>query len=77
LIRVLLMQPHVILFDEPTSALDPQSAAAVEALVMNWFNAASQQRAYVWVSHDHAQAQRMSSRQLTLQHGTLLAEYRT
>jgi ABC-type polar amino acid transport system ATPase subunit len=31
LIRVLLMQPHVILFDEPTSALDPQSAAAVEA----------------------------------------------
>jgi putative ABC transport system ATP-binding protein len=44
---------------------------------MNWFNAASQQRAYVWVSHDHAQAQRMSSRQLTLQHGTLLAEYRT
>nr|WP_317135387.1 ATP-binding cassette domain-containing protein [Pseudomonas oryziphila] len=77
LIRVLLMQPQVILFDEPTSALDPQSAAAVETLVMNWFNAANQQRAYVWVSHDHAQAQRMSSRQLTLQQGTLLAEYRT
>lgn len=77
LIRVLLMQPQVILFDEPTSALDPQSAAAVEALVMNWFNAANQARAYIWVSHDHAQAQRMSGRQLTMQQGTLLAEYRT
>lgn len=77
LIRVLLMQPQVILFDEPTSALDPHSAAAVETLVMNWFNAARQARAYVWVSHDHEQAQRMSSRQLTMQQGTLLAEYRT
>lgn len=71
LIRVLLLEPQVILFDEPTAALDPHSAAAVEGLVMNWFDAAAQARAYVWVSHDGEQALRMSSRQMTLQQGVL------
>lgn len=74
LIRVLLLAPQVILFDEPTAALDPHSAVAVEGLVSNWFNASASTRAYVWVSHDHEQAQRMSTRQLGMQQGVLIAE---
>ncbi|HDS1771304.1 ATP-binding cassette domain-containing protein [Pseudomonas aeruginosa] len=74
LIRVLLLEPQVILFDEPTSALDPDSAASVEGLVMHWFEAAVQSHAYAWVSHDQEQALRMSSRQLKMQQGVLQAE---
>ena len=71
LIRVLLLEPQVILFDEPTSALDPRSAAAVERLVMNWFNTARHSRAYIWVSHDREQALRMCTRQMSMRQGVL------
>jgi putative ABC transport system ATP-binding protein len=62
----------VLLLDEPTSALDPQSVAAAEALVMNWLEEAPDSRAFLWITHDHAQAQRISTRTLTMHQGTLL-----
>lgn len=68
LIRVLQLQPEVMLFDEPTAALDPQSAEAVERLVLDWSTAA---RAFIWVTHDPDQARRMGNRHLTLQQGVL------
>ncbi|WP_256601782.1 MULTISPECIES: ATP-binding cassette domain-containing protein [unclassified Pseudomonas] len=71
LVRTLQLEPRVLLFDEPTSALDPQSAAAVEALVLHWFQADAGARAYVWVSHDPEQAERMSTRHLTMAKGAL------
>ncbi|MFY1667714.1 ABC transporter ATP-binding protein [Pseudomonas sp. Pseu.R1] len=71
LVRTLQLAPQVMLFDEPTSALDPQSAAAVEALVLHWFNAGAGSRAYVWVSHDPEQARRISTRHLTMNKGVL------
>gem|GEM_PF-97331 len=74
LVRTLQLEPQVMLFDEPTSALDPQSAAAVEALVLHWFNAGAGSRAYVWISHDPEQARRMSTRRLTMNNGVLDAE---
>lgn len=74
LVRTLQLEPQVMLFDEPTSALDTASAAAVEALVLHWFNAGSGTRAYIWVSHDPEQARRMSTRHLTMNKGELLGD---
>lgn len=72
LVRVLLLAPRVLLLDEPTSALDPQSVAAVEALVTDWFTQAPETRAYIWVTHDPEQARRMGNRHLTMAQGALL-----
>ena len=72
LVRVLLLAPRVLLLDEPTSALDPQSVAAVEALVTDWFTQAPETRAYIWVTHDPEQARRMGNRHLTMARGALL-----
>jgi len=72
LVRALLLAPQVLLLDEPTSALDPQSVAAVETLVMNWLDASPDARAFLWITHDHAQARRVSTRTLTMDQGTLL-----
>ncbi len=69
LLRVLQLEPDVLLLDEPTSALDPESAQAIEALVQAWFEAAPEARAYVWVSHDPAQAARVGSRHVTMRDG--------
>ncbi|MDJ0872675.1 MAG: ABC transporter ATP-binding protein [Gammaproteobacteria bacterium] len=69
LVRLLCNQPGVLLLDEPTANLDPKNVERVEALV------ARQQRehgtAVLWVSHDPAQVERVSSRQLRLTGGRL------
>ncbi len=72
LVRTLQLSPQAILLDEPTAALDPQSATAVESLVTRWFTAGSGSRAYIWVSHDHDQAHRMSTLRLTMDKGALM-----
>lgn len=72
LIRVLQLDPDALLLDEPTASLDPGSAADIEALVTAWFHGDPKaSRAYVWVSHDHLQAERMSTHQLTMRAGAL------
>ena len=77
LIRVLQLQPDVLLLDEPTASLDPESSREIESLVSAWFSGAKQDdRAFIWISHDQEQAQRMSERRLTMQAGTL-SEYTT
>ncbi|WP_219824744.1 MULTISPECIES: ABC transporter ATP-binding protein [Pseudomonas] len=72
LVRALLLAPQVLLLDEPTSALDPQSVATVETLVMNWLDESPDARAFLWITHDHAQARRVSTRTLTMDQGNLL-----
>ena len=68
LARALAVGPAVLLADEPTSALDPHSAAAVEA-ALNDLTAAG--TTVVLVSHNAAQARRLASEVLVLDHGRL------
>jgi putative ABC transport system ATP-binding protein len=74
LIRSIQLDPQVILLDEPTAALDPQSSRDVETLVNTWFESGDAgTRAYIWVSHDEDQAQRMSNIRLEMHAGVLTA----
>ncbi|KVN32889.1 ABC transporter ATP-binding protein [Burkholderia pyrrocinia] len=73
LLRVLQLDPDVLLLDEPTSALDPESARAIEALVGAWFDAAPDARASMWISHDPAQAARIGTSRMTMRAGVLSA----
>jgi putative ABC transport system ATP-binding protein len=59
LVRTLQTGPTVLLLDEPTAALDPASARAVEALLQHWFARAPERHAWVWITHDPAQAARI------------------
>ena len=71
LIRVLQLEPEVLLLDEPTSSLDPDAVRAIETLVDEWFGADQATRACIWVTHDPAQAARVGHRQLTMRSGHL------
>ncbi|MBE9034035.1 ABC transporter ATP-binding protein [aff. Roholtiella sp. LEGE 12411] len=65
-LRALQLSPLVLLLDEPTASLDVATANCLEALVAAW-QKEDTQRAYLWTSHDSAQLQRITHRQINLE----------
>lgn len=74
LVRTLQTRPTVLLLDEPTAALDPASARAVESLLQHWFAQAPDRHAWIWVTHDPAQAGRIGHQQWRMAAGHLDTE---
>ncbi|HYB09057.1 MAG TPA: ATP-binding cassette domain-containing protein [Alphaproteobacteria bacterium] len=66
LLRALSLTPRALLLDEPTSGLDPDATAAVEGHLRSEL---ARGTAILMVSHDAAQAERLSSRRLRVEAG--------
>ncbi len=65
--RSLANSPIVLLLDEPTSALDDRAKAGIEALIRDII--LDQHLTCVIVTHDIAQAARMATRAMVIEHG--------
>jgi putative ABC transport system ATP-binding protein len=65
--RALANQPEVLLLDEPTSALDDLSKQEIEHLLVSLVR--ERNMTCVWVTHDVAQARRISDMVLKLEAG--------
>jgi UDP-glucose/iron transport system ATP-binding protein len=74
LLRALQLDPQVLLLDEPTAALDRHTATLAEELLSEWLADPTHERAYVWVSHDTQQTERMCERMIRLLSGSLLSD---
>lgn len=70
LIRVLQLDPLILLLDEPTAALDHDTTLAVEAVLQNWLTADAS-RALIMVTHSATQAARIGRRRLHIEAGRL------
>ena len=68
LARTLAVNPDVLLLDEPTSSLDPVATESIEALIRTLIPAIT----VVIVTHNLAQAQRISDRTMFLHAGHLV-----
>ncbi len=71
LLRAMVQNPRVLLLDEPTSALDPEATAKVESLLHEKIAAGV---IVLLVTHDVAQAKRMSERRYQMRDGVLSEE---
>jgi len=69
LARALALQPAVLLLDEPTAALDERSRDAVERTLIDLRDRLSV--VLIIVTHDPAQARRLSDRIVTLENGRI------
>lgn len=54
LLRILQLNPPVLLLDEPTASLDESSARGVQKLVNQW-QLSNPDAAYIWISHSEQQ----------------------
>jgi len=74
IVRVLQLDPTMLLLDEPTAALDGTAVEAIERLVSEWHEQAGAGRAFIWVTHDAQQAIRVAKRTLSMNAGRLVVE---
>ena len=68
LARALALEPEVLLLDEPTASLDAAATDAVEDALRNLHGVS-----LVLVTHDRAQAGRLTERAITLEGGSVAA----
>jgi putative ABC transport system ATP-binding protein len=74
LVRTIQLSPNVLLLDEPTASLDPKATLAVEALIVSWALEQPDDRAFLWVSHDQEQANRVARRELRIEAGRVVPQ---
>ena len=72
LLRAIQLDPALLLLDEPTAALDSRTSRAAEQLLVGWIDESPHRRAFVWVSHDAAQAERFVQRSLCVEGGRVV-----
>lgn len=69
-LRLLQLQPQVLLLDEPTAALDADTANNLIQLLMHWLQA-EPHRAMLWVTHDTQTILPFANEHWNMQAGTL------
>ena len=69
LVRVLLVDPVVLLLDEPTSALDRETAQRALSLLEAWLAESPGERAWLWVTHERRLEEKVSSRVIRMEAG--------
>jgi putative ABC transport system ATP-binding protein len=74
LLRALQLDPTVLLLDEPTASLDREAVRAIEGLVDRWYAEGAGRRAYLWVTHDPVQGDRVGDRILRMRAGHIEPE---
>ncbi len=74
LLRLLAIEPAVLLHDEPTANLDADNIARVESLIADYRGRRG--AAVVWVGHDPAQRERVADRHIMLDaNGHVVAQW--
>lgn len=71
LLRGLQLNPRLLLLDEPTAALDLETTLLLEDYVCHWLDENTQQRAILWISHDHDQMTRVGQQHWVMHSGKL------
>lgn len=70
LARALVLEPELLLLDEPTANLDPNSAAAIDGLLLRL---SRQKTTVILATHNMLQCQRLANRVAVLQSGRIIA----
>ena len=69
-LRLLQLNPRVLLLDEPTAALDIDTSAQLVSLLLRWLQA-NTQRSLLWVTHDTKDIMPRANRHWHMQAGVL------
>ena len=69
-LRLLQLQPQILLLDEPTAALDIETASHLIQLLMNWLQA-EPRRTLLWVTHDTQIIMPLADKHWNMQAGIL------
>ena len=69
-LRLLQLNPQVLLLDEPTAALDSDTSTQLVHLLINWLRSDAQ-RSVLWVTHDTQDIMPLADRHWHMQTGVL------